>query len=277
MKAYVDTLNTVMIANVQAANTAIVTANTGAVSYVNTLNSAMVANVQAANAAIVTANTGAVSYVNTLNSAMVANVQAANTAIITANTDMKAYVDTQVAAGGGGGGGGGYGNTQVAAYLQIYSGSLGGTLSTASQTNITTVGTLTGLTVSGEANITNTTLSTSTSTGALIVAGGVGVAGNLYVGGVMIGSTVMNVRNISVNTFINSVNGIIFASDTITLTLPLASINTGNSMQIKNIGTGTVTVNCSGSDTIDNSATAVMSYFGTAIGVVSNGLNWYII
>jgi hypothetical protein len=237
----------------------------------------MIANVQAANAAIVTANTGAVSYVNTLNSVMIANVQAANTAIITANTNMKAYVDTQVAAGGGGGGGGGYGNTQVAAYLEIYSGSLGGTLSTASQTNITTVGTLTGLTVSGEANITNTTLSTSTSTGALIVAGGVGVDGNLYVGGVMVGSTVMNVRNISVNTFINSVTGIIFASDTITLTLPLASINTGNSMQIKNIGTGTVTVNCSGSDTIDNSATAVMSYFGTAIGVVSNGLNWYII
>jgi len=337
--SYVNTLNSAMTANVQAANAAIITANTGVVSYVNTLNSAMTANVQAANAAIVTANTGVVSYVNTLNTAMIANVQAANAAIVTANTSMKAYVDSNS-----------YGNTQAAAYLQIYSGSLGGTLSTASQTNITAVGTLTGLTVSGAVNITNATSSTSASTGALIVSGGIGVAdnvyiggnanitgnlitssistlpntnanllidpsgsgdlvvspatqvyiqdtqaatspstgalvvsggvgigGNLYVGGIISGSTSIAVRNISVNTVINSVNGIIFASGTITLTLPLASINTGNSMQFKNIGTGTVTVNCSGTDTIDNSATAVMSYFGTAIGVVSNGLNWYII
>ena len=48
-----------------------------------------------------------------------------------------------------GGTGGAYGNTQVAQYLPTYSGSLGGTLTTATQTNITSVGTLTALNVNG--------------------------------------------------------------------------------------------------------------------------------
>lgn len=50
----------------------------------------------------------------------------------------------------------------------------------ASQPNITSVGTLTSVTCSGVANITNTTISTSTTTGALKVAGGAGIAGNVY-------------------------------------------------------------------------------------------------
>ena len=49
----------------------------------------------------------------------------------------------------GGGGSGSYGNTEVAAFLPIYTGNLGGTLTTAAQTNITAVGTLSGLTVNG--------------------------------------------------------------------------------------------------------------------------------
>ena len=300
--------------------------------------SAINANIIAANTAIITANTGVVSYVNTLNTAMTANVLATNTAIITANTSMKAYVDSNS-----------YGNTQAAAYLQIYSGSLGGTLSTASQTNITAVGTLTGLTVSGAVNITNATSSTSISTGALIVSGGIGVAdniyiggnanitgnlitssistlpntnanllidpagtgdlvispatqvyiqdtqaatspsigalvvsggvgigGNLYVGGIISGTTPMTVRNISTNTTVTTVTGMIFASGTIILTLPLAAINTGNSMQIKNIGTGTITVNTTGSDLIEGSTNMIMSNFGSAFAVVSNGSAWYI-
>jgi hypothetical protein len=105
-------LNAGQIANVNAANTAIVTANSAVVSYVNTLNSAMVANIvnvandhnnlngalnninflfgnvgnlasqintvtfglTGANAAIVTANSAVVSYVNTLNSARVSDI-----------------------------------------------------------------------------------------------------------------------------------------------------------------------------------------------------------
>ena len=44
-----------------------------------------------------------------------------------------------------------YGNTSVAAYLPIYSGSIGGSLTTAAQTAITSVGTLTSLAVTGTA------------------------------------------------------------------------------------------------------------------------------
>ena len=58
-----------------------------------------------------------------------------------------------------------------------------GTVTTAAQTAITSVGTLTGLTSSGAVSITNSTASSSKITGALIVTGGVGVSGAMYVGG----------------------------------------------------------------------------------------------
>jgi hypothetical protein len=48
-----------------------------------------------------------------------------------------------------------YTNSAVATYLPSYDGSLGGTLTTAAQTHITSLGTLTGLTVNGTANINN--------------------------------------------------------------------------------------------------------------------------
>jgi hypothetical protein len=64
----------------------------------------------------------------------------------------------------------------------------------ASQSNITSLGTLTGLTVNGIsnisainsngiANLSNTTVSTSKTTGALTVAGGAGIGGNVWIGG----------------------------------------------------------------------------------------------
>jgi len=58
-----------------------------------------------------------------------------------------------------------------------------GTVTTNAQSNITSVGILTGLTSSGIANITNSTAAINTTTGALTVAGGAGIGGNLYVGG----------------------------------------------------------------------------------------------
>ncbi len=60
-----------------------------------------------------------------------ANIEAANAAIITANTGMKSYVDDQIVSAGG------YGNTQVEAYLPIYSGNL-------NPGNITATGTIVG-------------------------------------------------------------------------------------------------------------------------------------
>ena len=61
--------------------------------------------------------------------------------------------------------------------------SLTGTLQTSAQTNITSLGTLTGLTSSGAISITNATTSTNATTGALIVSGGVGIGGALNITG----------------------------------------------------------------------------------------------
>ena len=66
---------------------------------------------------------------------------------------------------------------------------LTGTLQTASQTNVTTVGNLTAITVGGSTSLIGvvyanaSTPSTSTTSGALRVTGGVGVSGNISAGG----------------------------------------------------------------------------------------------
>lgn len=62
----------------------------------------------------------------------------------------------------------------------VPSATVAATVTTAAQPNITSLGTLSGLTSSGAVNITNTTQSTSTTTGAVTISGGIGVAGKLY-------------------------------------------------------------------------------------------------
>jgi hypothetical protein len=62
-----------------------------------------------------------------------------------------------------------YGNANVAAYLPTYSGLVGGTLSTAAQPNVTSVGVLSGLTVTGPMNF----------TGNLEITGNINATGNL--------------------------------------------------------------------------------------------------
>jgi hypothetical protein len=57
-----------------------------------------------------------------------------------------------------------------------------GTLLSAAQPNVTSVGTLTGVTISGSAAITSTSDATGSSSGALVIAGGVGISKRLYVG-----------------------------------------------------------------------------------------------
>ena len=76
-----------------------------------------------------------------------------------------------------------YSNSNVAGYLPTYSGLIGGTLTTAAQPNITSVGTLTSLNSSGIIAISNTTQATSTTTGALTVQGGAGFLKDVYIGG----------------------------------------------------------------------------------------------
>jgi hypothetical protein len=94
-----------------------------------------------------------------------------------------------------------FGNGSGLTGITVSSATTAGTVTTASQPNITSVGTLTSLTVTGNinanivsagtsqfstitvtslANVTSTTASTSTTTGALRVAGGAGIAGDVH-------------------------------------------------------------------------------------------------
>ena len=76
------------------------------------------------------------------------------------------------------------GATNIGGALSV-TGNITGTLATANQSNITSVGTLTGLTSSGVVSITNTTASTNTTTGALTISGGVGISGATNIGGAL--------------------------------------------------------------------------------------------
>jgi hypothetical protein len=96
--------------------------------------------------------------------------------------------------------------------------SYAGTVTGASQGNITSLGTLTGLTVgnatanttfgngtinaSGVVSVTDSTVSTSSSTGALKVTGGAGIGGNLYVGGNIYGNFAGDVLAKGANTYV---------------------------------------------------------------------------
>ena len=71
-----------------------------------------------------------------------------------------------------------YGNTNVAAYLPAYSGNLGGTLTTAAQPNITSLGALGSLTVTGNVTVANLNISGNiVDTGALSLI--TGASGNV--------------------------------------------------------------------------------------------------
>jgi hypothetical protein len=74
-------------------------------------------------------------------------------------------------------------NALSTANANIFTGLLAGNIDTTGSVNIGNASSRQTLTVSGNSNITIPTAATSNSTGALIVAGGTGIGGNLYVGG----------------------------------------------------------------------------------------------
>ena len=78
-----------------------------------------------------------------------------------------------------------------------------GTVTTAAQPNITSVGTLTGLTSSGAVTITNSTAATSRTTGALIITGGIGASANSFFTNLNVASNIAYVAPNGANT-INS-------------------------------------------------------------------------
>ena len=142
--------------------------------------------------------------------------------------------------------------------VAVYGGTIGnsgatltGTLSTAAQTNITSVGTLSSLAASGvitsggNINVTSATNSTSTTSGSIVTAGGIGVAQDAYIGGKLYvgGNT----------TFINTT--IINTTDTLSAPTILAGQigNSGASL----VGT-TATVNTVSAGLIGNASTTLL-------------------
>ena len=66
-------------------------------------------------------------------------------------------------------------------------------------------------------------------------------------------------------------------ANTFTVTLPTAVGITGKQFCIKNSGTGSITVDGNGSETIDEALTFILSTKGESIWVVSDGANWKVI
>lgn len=66
-------------------------------------------------------------------------------------------------------------------------------------------------------------------------------------------------------------------NETFTITLPAASGVTNIIYNIKNIGTGTITVDGNASETIDGSTTSVISTQYASITIQCDGSNWHII
>jgi hypothetical protein len=68
---------------------------------------------------------------------------------------------------------------------------------------------------------------------------------------------------------------VILCDGTFTVTLPAASTATGCRLNIKNIGTGTITIDGNGSETIDGSTTLTMGMRYYSYTIVCNGTAWY--
>ena len=71
--------------------------------------------------------------------------------------------------------------------------------------------------------------------------------------------------------------GIILCSGTFTVTLPTAVGIQGKVFNIKNTGTGTITVDANGTQTIDGQLTQLLEDQYMSLQIVSDGANWNIL
>jgi hypothetical protein len=67
-------------------------------------------------------------------------------------------------------------------------------------------------------------------------------------------------------------------NQTFTIALPAVSVeNTGKVYHIKNVGTGTITIDGSGAETIDGATTKLLSAQYDCMSIVSDGSAWWVI
>lgn len=76
---------------------------------------------------------------------------------------------------------------------------------------------------------------------------------------------------------LTTANHIVLCSGTFTVTLPTAVGNGGLMYYIKNTGTGTITVDGNGAQTIDDATTFVLDAQYEAITIVSDGAEWWVV
>ena len=84
-----------------------------------------------------------------------------------------------------------------------------------------------------------------------------------------------SVAAIELDTTLTASHAIILASETITLTLPTGI--SGTVYDIKNVGTGVITIKPDDLETIDGGSTATISTQYECITIVSDGSDWYVI
>ena len=175
-----------------------------------------------------------------------------------------------------------YGNTEVASYLPTYTGAFGNLSS--------------GITASGPIRTTGiifanaSIASTSTTTGALVVTGGVGIDGNLFVGGAVNNPTVTNytesvvaIGTVTTASTLSLTNGTVqtatlTASTACTFTMPTATAGKSFVLLLKQAaatGNGTATFtgvkfNGVGAPTITAAAGKM-----DILSFISDGTNWY--
>ena len=93
------------------------------------------------------------------------------------------------------------------------------------------------------------------------------------------GGSTKSINSVSTNTAAGSsasTDYFYFASGTINITLPTA-VGNNNNYVIKNVGTGTVTIDTTSSQTIDGSLTAPIKVQYLSLTLISDGANWNII
>jgi hypothetical protein len=91
------------------------------------------------------------------------------------------------------------------------------------------------------------------------------------------GSIAFKTSSISANTTLDGTYTHVFASGTITITLPTAVGISGRTYWIKRTGTGTITINTTSSQTIDGAASLSITAQYDSYTLVSDGSNWFIV